>query len=202
VDIQRLRGYGWAVGVLFRPCAARVLLADVPGPRGARADTVLPAAGTPLRDAPGDDVAALHDAGLSPEGVLRAWLAPFAEHVDERDRLVNEACRIAGEDASVDRAGELAARLAVAPRTLERLTKHYLGLSPKWLIECRRLQQAATTLFAAPGTDLSELAARLDYTDYAHFSRRYRAVLGESPDATRRAGADAARRRVLRPRER
>jgi AraC-like DNA-binding protein len=70
------------------------------------------------------------------------------------------------------------------------------------LIECRRLQQAATTLFTAPGTDLSELAARLDYTDYAHFSRRYRAVLGESPDTTRRTGADAARRRVLQPRER
>ena len=64
-------------------------------------------------------------------------------------------------------------------------------MSPKWLIECRRLQHAATTLYTAPGTDLSELAAALEYTDYSHFSRQYRQVIGESPRATRERGQQA-----------
>ena len=102
---------------------------------------------------------------------------------------------MAEEDASLDRAAQLAAHLGIAARTVERLTSRYLGLSPKWLIECRRLQQAATTLYSAPQTDLSELAAELGYADYAHFSHRYRDVLGESPDATRRAAANAPRDR-------
>jgi AraC-like DNA-binding protein len=58
-------------------------------------------------------------------------------------------------------------------------------MTPKWLIECRRLQYAATTLFGEPDTELSELAAELGYTDYAHFSKQYEKVLGESPRSTR-----------------
>ena len=63
----------------------------------------------------------------------------------------------------------------------------HTGLTPKWLIECRRLQQAATTLHAQPDTDLTDLALSLQYVDYAHFSRRYKVVLGETPDQTRAA---------------
>jgi transcriptional regulator GlxA family with amidase domain len=74
--------------------------------------------------------------------------------------------------------------------------REYLGLSPKWLIECRRLQAAATTLYVEPDAELSRLAVELGYVDYAHFSRRYRAVLGETPNATRNAGREAARRRA------
>jgi methylphosphotriester-DNA--protein-cysteine methyltransferase len=96
------------------------------------------------------------------------------------------------EDAELTRAADLAARLAISPRSLERLVRSHVGLTPKWLIECRRLQHAATTLFLAPVTDLSLLAAELEYTDYPHFFRRYQRVLGESPTATRERGRRAA----------
>ncbi|MGH3277548.1 MAG: helix-turn-helix domain-containing protein [Trebonia sp.] len=123
--------------------------------------------------------------------VLRGWLLPVAAGVDERGRMVNEACRLAEDDSGLTRAADLAARLGVSARSLERLVRSYVGLTPKWLIECRRLQHAATTLFSAPGTDLSELAADLEYTDYSHFSRHYRRVIGESPRATRERGEQA-----------
>ncbi|NNC12405.1 AraC family transcriptional regulator [Planctomonas sp. JC2975] len=198
VDVRRLSGTGWGVGILLRPCAAHLMLTggdtriDVHG---------VPREGLLLEDAP---VAAVSDvllrAGELPEGlgldgreqlgdILRSWLTPHARRVDDRDRLVNEACRIAEEDASVQRASELASRLGLAPRTLERLMRDYLGLGPKWLIECRRMQEAATTLYAHPETDLSTLAADLGYADYAHFSRRYRSVLGETPNRTRAAAS-------------
>jgi AraC-like DNA-binding protein len=123
--------------------------------------------------------------------VLRAWLRPAAADVDDRGRLVNEACRLAETDPALTRAADLAARLGVSPRSLERLVRAHIGLTPKWLIECRRLQHAATTLYGAPGTDLSALAADLGYTDYPHFFRQYQRVLGESPRTTRERGRDA-----------
>jgi AraC-like DNA-binding protein len=42
-----------------------------------------------------------------------------------------------------------------------------------------------------PDTDLSELGAELDHTDYSHFFRQYQRVLGESPRATRERGRQA-----------
>lgn len=199
ISTRRLTGSGWGVGLLLRPCAGRVLLS-----RSGTTPGDVPPQGTVLEDAPGASAARLltgadatgADAtgGLSDmardglRGILSRWLRPVLELVDDRDRLVNEACLLAETDASLQRAADLAARLGVAPRTLERATRDYVGLVPKWLIECRRLQDAATTLYARPATDLSRLAAELGYADYAHLSRRYRAVLGETPRATREAG--------------
>lgn len=40
-----------------------------------------------------------------------------------------------------------------------------------------------------PDTKLTELALSLQYVYYAHFSRRYREVIGETPDQTRAARA-------------
>ena len=73
----------------------------------------------------------------------------------------------------------------MSARTLERLVVGHVGVTPKWPIECRRLQEAATTLHARPQTDLTALAIDLQYVDYSHFSRRYKEVIGETPDQTR-----------------
>lgn len=123
--------------------------------------------------------------------VLCSWLLPVAAGVDDRGRLVNEACRLAETDPDLTRADHLAARLGLSERSLERLVRSHTGMTPKWLIECRRLQEAATRLFGSPDTDLSALAADLGYTDYPHFFRQYQRVLGESPRTTRDRGRNA-----------
>ena len=184
VQVQELRGTSWAVGVLFRPAAAPLLTAADP--------VALAGAAEPLLLAPAGDLRRImvgpYDRG-SVARVLRAWLRPVADGVDDRGRLVNEACRLAEEDPSVIRAADLAALVGLSPRSLERLVRSYTGLTPKWLIECRRLQEAAATLSGSPSTNLSALAADLGYTDYPHFFRRYQSVLGESPRATRDRGS-------------
>lgn len=191
VQVQELRGTSWAVGILFRPAA---------GPLLTRTDPVaLVGSSEPLPTAPAGAVRRIM-AGIAYDRdelvrVLRAWLLPVAARVDDRGRLVNEACRLAEDDPGLTRASDLAARLGVSPRSLERLVRSHTGMTPKWLIECRRLQHAATTLFALPDTDLSALAAELEYTDYSHFFRQYHRVLGESPKATRERGRHAARER-------
>jgi len=190
LQIQELRGTSWAVGILFRPAAGPLLTTTNPA--------ALAGASEPLPTAPAGPVRrVMARAGYAKAErdelvqTLRAWLLPIAAGIDDRGRLVNEACRLAEEDLAITRATELSARLGASPRSLERLVRSHTGLTPKWLIECRRLQHAATTLFAAPGTDLSVLAADLGYTDYPHFSRQYRRVLGESPRTTRERGRQA-----------
>lgn len=191
VDERRLTGASWAVGVLCRPAAA-LLLGDVP-PRELVARG---AAGIPLPDSPLTAVALAMDeapdaARARLVAVLRSWLAPLADRVDSSGVTLNAVCRLAEEDESLTRAAELAERVGMTQRSLERLVGERLGVTPKWLIECRRLQNAATQLFADGATDLSVLAAELGYADYAHFSRRYKTVLAETPEQTRRAGRAA-----------
>jgi AraC-like DNA-binding protein len=187
VQVQELRGASWAVGILFRPAAGPLLTATPPA--------ALAGASEPLPAAPTGPVQRIMAANAYDQGelarVLRAWLVPVAAGIDDRGRLVNEACHLAESDPGLTRAADLAARLGVSPRSLERLVRSHLGMTPKWLIECRRLQQAATTLFASPGSDLSVLAAELGYADYSHFSRQYQRVIGESPRATRERGRQA-----------
>lgn len=190
VQVRELRGASWTVGVLFRPAAAPLVTRTRPA--------LLRAASEPLPSAP---AARVREIMAAPEydrealaGALRGWLLPLAARVDDRGRLANEAGRLAEEDPGLTRAADLAERLGLSPRALERLVRSFTGFTPKWLIECRRLQHAATTLYGAPETDLSALAADLGYADYPHFFRAYRRVLGESPRVTR---DQPARRRLL-----
>lgn len=193
VGVRELAGVSWVVGVLFRPAAGPLLTRTAPSALAGSSEPLPPAAPVEavrwiMGGEPGDRKERDRGALLS---VLRAWLLPVASGVDDRGRLVNEACRIAETDPDITRAADVAARVGLSPRSLERLVRSSVGLSPKWLIECRRLQHAATTLFTAPDTDLSLLAAELGYTDYPHFSRRYRRVLGETPRETRDHGRQA-----------
>jgi len=180
LQVRELSGRGWAVGLLLRPAAGR-LLSSVPPAR-------LVAASRPVHDAPIDLVGrAMNGAAPGPTigALVTRWLDPTAARVDDRGRLLNRVCRLAEEDETILRVSDLARRAGLSPRSLERLVVGHLGLTPKWLIECRRMQEAATTLHVRPGTELTALALSLHYVDYAHFSRRYKEVIGETPDETR-----------------
>ncbi|WP_454049631.1 helix-turn-helix domain-containing protein [Cellulomonas sp. Marseille-Q8402] len=181
LSVRELSGRSWVVGVLLRPAATPLLTTTDPVRLAGREE--------PLPGAPVREVAAVMAHGRDPAGLrplLSAWLRPSAARVDDAGRLANDACRVAEEHADVLRVADLARRLGTTTRTLSRVVRQHTGLTPKWLLECRRLQVAATTLHAQPRTDLALLAADLGYTDQAHFTRRYRQVVGETPDRTRR----------------
>lgn len=181
LQVRSLSGTGWALGLLLRPAAGRLFLAGV-------APAELVARHCPVANAPIAEIeAAFHESNPVPvlTTLLSRWLSPLAARVDDRGRLVNRICRLAEEDESIVRVADLARHAGLSARSLERQVVEHIGLTPKWLIECRRLQWAATTLHAHASTDLTELALSLQYVDYAHFSRRYKEVIGETPDQTR-----------------
>jgi AraC-like DNA-binding protein len=187
LHVRALSGRGWALGLLLRP-AAGVLVSPV-------APIDLVGSSRPFTDAPIDEIENTMGQGGRLDvarfaALISRWLGPVAARVDDRGRLVNRVCRLAEEDHTIARVAALARRVGLSPRSLERLVVGHIGVTPKWLLECRRLQEAATTLHARPDPDLTDLALSLGYVDYAHFSRRYKDVIGETPDQTR-----AARRR-------
>ncbi len=59
-----------------------------------------------------------------------------------------------------------------------------LGLTPRWLVQRRRLHEAADRLRRGE-TDLAGLAAYLGYADQAHLSREFKAVTGSTPASFR-----------------
>lgn len=211
VATRDLDGESWALGLLLRPAVTRLFSAYLvsaelssaefssAGPPAALVGRV-----APLRGAPVAAVRAVmegDDAGPAPlHAALAEWLASFAARVDERMRLCNEVCRLAEEDPDMLRVDELARAAGLPVRSLDRLVKEHVGVTPKWLIDCRRLQEAATVLYADAAASLPDLAHRLGFSDQAHFSRTYRKVIGETPAQTRAAGERARSAGTVPPR--
>jgi AraC-like DNA-binding protein len=103
--------------------------------------------------------------------------------------LANELARIVDSDPAVLQLADIAARLNVSERTVTRLARRFVGVTPAAMIRRRRLQEAAEQLRADPGIPLAEVAARHGYADQSHLSRDFRAVLGFTPTGYRAQAA-------------
>jgi AraC-like DNA-binding protein len=76
---------------------------------------------------------------------------------------------------------ELAARHAMSQRTLQRLFRRYVGVSPKWVLQRYRLHEAAERIAEGRDGDWAATALELGYFDQAHFIRDFKALIGASP---------------------
>jgi AraC-like DNA-binding protein len=110
------------------------------------------------------------------EDALRA-LPP----VDEEGLLVNAIVEYVEGDTDVQRVSQVCEKFAISERSLQRLTARRIGLGPKWLIQRRRLHEAAERLRGPEPPDLARVAADLGYSDQAHFTRDFRTVTGLTP---------------------
>ncbi|MDZ7885057.1 MAG: helix-turn-helix transcriptional regulator [Mycobacterium sp.] len=80
----------------------------------------------------------------------------------------------------VTRVADVCARFAIGERSLQRLIRHRVGLTPKWLVRRRRIQDATWRLRTG-ATTIAAVAADLGYVDEAHLSRDFRRVTGMTP---------------------
>ncbi|TDE92697.1 AraC family transcriptional regulator [Occultella glacieicola] len=191
-----LTGDGWAVGVMCAPSAGYLItgrsvseytdthvpVADVLGAAGEqlteRVRTVMrsdPTAAT----AHGEAMAAYTD-------VLRGSLP-----VDEEGQLINAVVAFVEQNPDVLRVAQVCAEFDLTERSLQRLVRRRVGLSPKWLIQRRRLQEAAQRLREQPRS-LADVAAVLGYADQAHFSRDFTRVTALTPREFAKAWAGVA----------
>ncbi|MGQ0573688.1 MAG: DUF6597 domain-containing transcriptional factor [Pseudonocardia sp.] len=164
LSLQELRGSGWAVGAMLQPAAGALLLDgpvsqvtdgladldDLPGLDGAALTAAVRAA---VGERPGDP--AHRRAAVAVVERALAALSP----VDAEGLLVNAVVEHVEGDPDVLRVGQVCAKFGLTERTLQRLLVRRLGLHPKWLIQRRRLQEAAARL-RADGSDLARVGGR------------------------------------------
>src|SRR5699024_8643387 len=112
--------------------------------------------------------------------VLTDWVLDRCGPVDAEGELANAAADLA-EQGAAGTVAELAARVGVGERQLQRICRRRIGLSPKWLLQRRRLQDAAARLGEADPPALADLATELGYADQAHFTRDFTTVVGRPP---------------------
>ena len=180
LSTTELAGSGWALGTMLQPAAG---LALAGGPVDRLTDQAIPLPDDDLahriREAIGDDPDDADRRRVAVAAVEEALTALLP--VDEEGRLVNAIVEYVEGDSSVQRVGQVCDKFTITERTLQRLTARRIGLSPKWLIQRRRLHEAAERLAADERPDLARVAADLGYADQAHFGRAWRAVTGVTP---------------------
>lgn len=182
-----LEGDGWAVGVMLTPAAGWLVRGgsvadladrhiDLTEVSSLDADQLVAEVRSAMSADPHNPVA--HRAAV------RALEARLSTHlpVDEPGLTVNEAVSWLRDHPGVTRVDELAEHVGLSERSLQRLVEQRTGMSPKWLIQRRRLHDAVEALKAGQ-VSLADMAAELGYSDQAHFTHDFRTVTGMTPGA-------------------
>jgi len=180
-----LTGDGWAVGVACAPAAGFLLTGRAMAESTDRAvdvAEVLGDAGRVLADRvrtamSGDPHSS--DAHAAATDAFADALRPFLP-VDPEGELVNRLVEFVESRGDVTRVAQLCEEFELSERALQRLVHRRIGLTPKWLIQRRRLQEAAERLRTSD-TSLADVAAALGYADQPHFSRDFSSVTGMTP---------------------
>lgn len=120
---------------------------------------------------------------------------PEAPQVDSVERFLR--ARLPEPDATAERAANIVATIAANPaltrvdhlaeevgtsvRALQRLFTEYVGIGTKWVIRRYRLHEVTQRLEQGAPISWADEAARLGYTDQAHFVRDFKTMFGEPP---------------------
>ena len=185
LSVTTLTGTGWAVGVMCAPAAGTLLTGGAMSrytDRYVDVADVLGGAGEQLTDRVRAAMAPDPHARLAHARAMEAFgsaLRPFLP-VDEDGLLVNRVVAYVEGDRGVVRVAQVCERFGLSERALQRLVHRRLGLSPKWLIQRRRLQEAVERLRGTPA-GLGDVAALLGYADQAHFTRDFARVTTMTP---------------------
>jgi AraC-like DNA-binding protein len=188
---RELTGRGWAVGALLRPAAAGHLVADP----GALRDRVTPVDHPALLMA----VSAAMTSD-TPDAVRRSsaadafadWVQETVPAPDAEGELANQIADLIDGDPEILRVDQAASHLHVSVRTLQRVARRYIGVTPASMIRRRRLQEAAQQLRTDHTITIASVAADLGYSDHAHLVRDFQRVLGFTPSDYRERAAGPA----------
>lgn len=166
ISTRILRGTGWAVGALLRPAA----MSSFP-PKKNTVTTI--------------EANQLHATFLSKDGyAISDYLKWLQQNLAKPSKLGLEANRmeeLISTDRSIVHVHQLAQRMYLSTRSVQRLASQYVGVTPLEMIRRYRLQEAAQRLREDPTVTISEIAFELGYSDHAHLTADFRRILGFSP---------------------
>ncbi|MEO8550085.1 MAG: AraC family transcriptional regulator [Kofleriaceae bacterium] len=191
--VAEIQDRGWVLGTKFKPAGFRALAdrpmvemvdADVPiptmfGEPGAALERELLAIGAAAPGGPPPSLIALDLAAQLAK--LTAFFAARVPAMDPEAATVDQIVALVESDRTITRVAELATRAKLPLRTLERMFRRHVGLSPKWVIRRFRVHEAAARVAAGEVIEWTMLAHELGYFDQAHFIREFKAQVGRTP---------------------
>ncbi|MGH1342477.1 MAG: helix-turn-helix domain-containing protein [Nannocystales bacterium] len=177
---RRLEGLGRVFSATFWPGGYS---AFHPGPLTELTDRRVPLGDLLDVDVPTLERRVFVDAGDDAERVdaLVGALEACRPRLDPAAAQARDIVRTIIDEPEILRVDDIAAQVGLGVRTLQRLFARHVGVSPKWVIQRKRLHDAAERLAAPEPPDLAALAAELGYADQAHFVRDFRSVVGVAP---------------------
>lgn len=176
---------GHVLGVAFRAGGFRPFLCSAVG--------VLEGTVTPAADLLGYDDAPVARKILrgTDDETMVADLEDYLEGCDPLpDPRVDEVAAIVERierDTAIHRVDQAAALAGLSSRSLQRLFTEYVGIVPKWVIQRRRLLDAAERAHSGDPVVWAELADSLGFSDQAHLVRAFTAAVGTPPATYARA---------------
>jgi AraC-like DNA-binding protein len=177
--VRQLRGEGMAFGVKFRPGAFYPFLGSPVSELTERIvalETLWGADATELERH-------LGAARSVPEmaSAVEAFLRRREPAPDPNVELVGEIVQALLYDRSTTRVDDVTRRFGITARSLQRLFRRYVGVTPKWVLQRYRLHEAAARLAAGGAVSWAEVAVELGYFDQSHFIRDFTRAVGLTP---------------------
>jgi AraC-like DNA-binding protein len=187
-DVE-LRGAGRVLGVRFRPGGLAALTGR---DASAWTDRTVPA-----RDVlPPHLCAELADPQLA--AAPREWTAAAEAAIasigrDREDPRYDELIGVITDmlaDRSLVTVQDVARRHGIAPRSLQRLFRHYVGVGPKWVLARYRIHDIVSELDEGYSGTITDLAHRYGWYDQAHLTRDFTSLIGTTPTEYRDRSSD------------
>lgn len=140
-----------------------------------------------FQDAFGIDGGALEEAILSQNderemvAIAEDFLREVLPEQDKNVSLINEVVDYIIAHQEITRVDDVLNRLNLNKRTIQRLFRQYVGVSPKWVIKRYRLHEVAERLAGGETVDWADMIVELGYTDQAHFIKDFKTIVGKTP---------------------
>jgi AraC-like DNA-binding protein len=174
-----LKGKGMVFAVMFRPGG---FYPFVKFPVSTLTDRAIS-----FQDAFGVESNGLEEAMLSlqDKGKMVELVEQFLrEKLPEQDKnveLINQIIDHIIANREITRVDDVVSQLNISKRTLQRMFRQYIGVSPKWVIKRYRLHEAAKQVADGGAVNWSKLALDLGYFDQTHFIKDFKGIVGKSP---------------------
>jgi AraC-like DNA-binding protein len=188
---RQLEGWGRVFGVKFRPGGLRPFLDDS---ISTLTDCVVPAEqvfGQPVLTL-ASSVRRMESAEQMAEAASAFFLTRLPAP-DSSATLSGELVDAILNDPTILSVEELASRRGIGVRTLQRLFKDYVGVSPKWVIRRYRLHELVERFHSGEAFDGAQVALDLGYADQAHLINDFRNLAGYTPTEYRKRALQTAK---------